>query len=193
MTQRELTMTLGSDSDAPLRDERWHLVAAELGAQGERVTLAASEAERTALAERLALLAIESFQLEALVRPLGRDRVKVKGRLTAQYQQACGVTLEPIEAMADEAIEAEFWPAEEIEALGPDHDPLEDDAPEPIEAGLIDLGRLAYEVLAVTIDPYLRKDDAELERSRSGDDAVPDGPFADLARLRGRAEDGGAN
>ena len=57
------------------------------------------------------------------------------------------------------------------------------DPPEPIENGIIDLGRLATDALYLAIDPYPRKPDAVFEPLVEAADPE-DHPFAALKALK---------
>ena len=100
------------------------------------------------------------------------------------------VTLEPIENDIDEPIDLMFAPPEQIPVLADlvdeavDDDSEIPDPPEPIENGVIDLGRLATDVLFLAIDPYPRKPNAVFEpvvdrrRSRGSSICGAEGPQA---------------
>src|SRR5262245_63472881 len=86
------------------------------------------------------------------VTPKSGGRFHVAGQVRARVGQTCVVTLDPIETNIDEPIDLMFAPPEQIPALSN----LVDDAgegaddvdpPEPIEGGVIDLGRLATDAL----------------------------------------------
>ena len=89
--------------------------------------------------------------------------------MRARVGQTCVVTLDPIENDIDEPIDLIFAPAEQIPALadlvddGGESDAEVADPPEPIENGIIDLGRLATDALFLAIDPYPRKPDVVFE------------------------------
>lgn len=112
------------------------------------------------------------------------SRVHVRGHVRAKVAQTCVVTLEPIESAVDETVDLMFaptqeeTPGEEIE-LKPDQDP-----PEPLTGGTIDLGALATEFLVLGIDPYPRKKGVEFAPLTVGEDAPK--PFAALEALKKR-------
>ena len=85
-----------------------------------------------------------------------------------------------------EAVAAEFWPENQLEALTREEDETAEsapsEAPEPIIAGKIDIGAFAVEILASAINPYPRKADAEFVWDEG--EAEKTGPFAALAKLR---------
>lgn len=113
------------------------------------------------------------------------DVVHVGGRVTATVGQDCVVTLDPLETSVDEPIEIVFAPVPEE---GTDafeerrRKTEEDEPPEPLIDGTIDLGAIACEFLILGIDPHPRKPGAEF----SPPEPEPDGPhpFAALAALK---------
>jgi hypothetical protein len=112
------------------------------------------------------------------------DIVHVTGRVSAKVGQNCVVTLEPLETAIDEAIEMLFAPvpAEGTEAHEERRRKTEEELPEPLIDGTIDLGAIACEFLVLGIEPYPRKDGVEFSPPEVG----PDGPhpFAALAALK---------
>ena len=113
-------------------------------------------------------------------------RVHVTGRVTAKVGQTCVVTLEPIENDVDEHVDLLFAPTPaEAEAHGREIEvKLDQEPPEPLTGGTVDLGALATEFLVLGIDPYPRKPGAEFAPLKVGDD----GPrhFAALEALKKR-------
>jgi hypothetical protein len=146
--------------------------------------------ERSALADLGGLREVLSANASLDLTPMREGRVHVTGRVKARIGQTCVVTLEPIENDIDEAIDLIFAPPEQIPALAdlvddaPESAAEIPDPPEPIVAGMIDLGRLATDALFLGVDPYPRKPGAIF-----GPPAAPadpeDHPFAALKVLRG--------
>ncbi len=103
------------------------------------------------------------------------------------------VTLDPLAADFEEEIDVIFAPPSQIcelaESVDEDGESDEEtpDPPEPIENGLIDLGKLATDALFLGLDPYPRKPDAVFEPVVE----VPDPeehPFAASKALKNRPE-----
>ena len=149
----------------------------------------ADRAARDAMAEAAGLRDVLSARASFDVMPLGGGRVHVAGRVQARIGQTCVVTLEPVENDIDEPIDLMFAPPEQIPELA---DFVDDDVegeseipdpPEPIENGVIDLGRLATDVLFLAIDPYPRKPAAVFEPVVTAADPE-DHPFAALKVLQ---------
>jgi hypothetical protein len=121
--------------------------------------------------------------------PRSGGRFHVAGRVQARVGQNCVVTLDPIENDIDEEVDLIFAPSEQIgehaePAAREDVSAIEmTDAPEPIEDGIIDLGRLATDVLYLAIDPYPRKEGAVFEPQIAARDP-DDHPFAALKSLQ---------
>jgi hypothetical protein len=149
----------------------------------------AGTAARDAMAEVAGLREVLSANASLDVTPSSGGRFHVAGRVRARIGQTCVVTLEPIESDIDEPIDLIFAPPDQI----PDLADLVDDAagseaeipdpPEPIENGMIDLGRLATDALFLAIDPYPRKPDAVFEPLVAAVDPE-EHPFAALKALK---------
>ena len=94
------------------------------------------------------------------------------------------------ESLRAEASRAEATRAEASRKSAPAPSALEEegdeDPPDLIVDGRIDLGALAAEFLALGLDPYPRKPGAAFEPGE--EEAGRDSPFAALARLRGDAD-----
>lgn len=149
----------------------------------------ADEATRTAMAAIAGLREIAYVRAAFNLKPRSGGQVHVTGRVQARVGQNCVVTLEPLESDIDEEIDLTFAPSEQIPELAEPEDDDDDsatdmtNAPEPIENGVIDLGRLASDMLYLAIDPYPRKEGAEFEPQVEAADPE-DNPFAALKSLQ---------
>jgi uncharacterized metal-binding protein YceD (DUF177 family) len=159
--------------------------------------LQADQAVRDAMAELAGLREILSASASLDVAPGGGGRFRVVGRVQARIGQICVVTLDPIETDIDEAIDLIFAPPDQIPELADlvddaaESDAEVPDPPEPIENGMIDLGRVATDAMFLAIDPYPRKPDATFEPLVVAPDPA-DHPFAALKALKVAAEPSGA-
>ena len=112
--------------------------------------------------------------------------VHVAGRVKARVGQTCVVTLEPLENDLDEPINVLFAPRLEVAAKddGADRRAGDEEPPEPLIEGKVDLGAVATEFLLLGIDPYPRKAGAEFAAVKTADDSAR--PFAALEALKKR-------
>jgi hypothetical protein len=151
---------------------------------GQTVTITASPAEREALAELHGLPAIAALTATLRLDPAGRGGARVTGAVHGELTQTCVVSLEPFAATVDEAVDVRFAPeTEEDSPRRPARETVvslaDEDDPDPVVDGKIDLGALTAEIFALGLDPYPRKPGAEFVAP--ADEAPPDSPFSALA------------
>lgn len=173
-----------SESGIPLTDRRWLLDAVSVGA-GRSGQISASAAERAAVATALELQDCGSLVFSYDLKPLSRRRFQLHAAIAADVVQSCVVTLEPVPARIDETSDSELVPEGQAPETPPDEalDVLNAPVIETYADGGIDLGRIAFELLSVSLDPYPRKPGAQLPADVAAATAIPS-PFAALARLR---------
>jgi uncharacterized metal-binding protein YceD (DUF177 family) len=148
--------------------------------------------ERKALARRFDLLSLDKLTATVHLRRLpGRPLIRVFGRFEAEATQACVITLEPLQSCLDGCFARCYNLAPEAAVAEREIliDVGEEEPPEPVPAGGIDLGEVVAEHLALEIDPYPRAEGARLEQAEWGDS--PDGgeresPFRVLGTLKER-------
>lgn len=173
---------------SPLEAMPWRIPVGALSRGANTGLIEAIEEERLEVARALGLLALDHLALDWRLAPLSRGRWRLTGRLHARLEQACVVSLEPVAQDIEEEVSAVFVPdAGERGAVVDNRQPApaqnsrsgardgrrdrhesereivldpDEDAIEPILNGQIVLGRLAYEVLAVSLDPYPRAEGA---------------------------------
>lgn len=174
---------------------------------GLAVTFTANEAQRHAIAAALDLAACTRLAVTASIRARAGGRYTLLGRIEADVEQACVATLEPVHTRLDEELAAEFSPEEDIAKTLPpetDFDPEGEDEPFAMVAGEVDVGQAVYEHLALSIDPFPRREGAEaiaIEKGPSGPPQLRDAdapgaadpgkpnPFAALAKLKLHKDD----
>src|SRR4051794_25001558 len=165
------------------------VVVAQIPDTGLHRDLKADQATCNAVAEVGGLRVVLSVQASFDVTPKNGGRFQVAGHVRARVGQTCVVTLEEIESEIDESIELIFAPPEQVPQMAALVDEAEEsgedtpDPPEPIENGIIDLGRLAPDALYLGLDPYPRKPDAFFELLVEAADPE-DHPFAALKALK---------
>ncbi|MBI1778867.1 MAG: DUF177 domain-containing protein [Proteobacteria bacterium] len=161
-----------------------------IGPQVQEHRIEASAAERRALAERFELAELKSLlAVVRLQRPNSKGLIHFEACFEAELVQTCVVTLEPIESHVKDRIVLQFGratAADGAQATEIDIAIDEEDPPEPIVSGDIDMGEAVAQGLALALDPYPRKPGASLEAGVSdlGDAEASANPFAALAPLR---------
>jgi hypothetical protein len=165
------------------------VVVAQIPEAGSHHDIEAGQQARQAMADLAGLREIGFASASLDVTPTGRGRFHVGGRVRARVGQTCVVTLEPIENDIDEEVDVIFAPPDQIPVLADlvdealESDEAIPDPPEPIENGIIDLGRLATDALFLGIDPYPRRPDAIFEPPVEAADPEAH-PFAALKALQ---------
>jgi hypothetical protein len=178
------------------------LQASAVPVEGLEVVVRPNAEECAALAQQNDLRALTGLEARLHVARSGAEGLEVSGRLRAKVRQTCVVTLEDFDAEVDEAVRLRFappprpvkaasaaptrraarkidrWKEQEEEPAPPQIIDIEEDAPDPLIGGAIDLGAIVCEFLTLGLDPYPRKPGAQFGESASAD--VEDGPFAAL-------------
>jgi len=181
------------------KQDPWRVpvVVAQIPDTGLHRELEANQVTRDAVADVGGLRAVLSVQASFDVTPKSGGRFHVAGQVRARVGQTCVVTLEEMESEINEPIDLIFAPPEQIPQMAALVDEAEEsgddtpDPPEPIENGIIDLGRLATDALYLGVDPYPRKADAVFEPLVAAPDPE-DHPFAALKALKVTPKKSGA-
>lgn len=162
--------------------------------EGEERLVEATPAERAAIAALVDLVALDGLSFAGRFAPRGQGRLALRGTLQAALTQTCVVSLEPLPGTIEVPVEIEFWPRNQIDERAASLEEAASqgtlDWPEPIIEGKIDLGRVVYETLATSLDPYPKRPGASFTwgETMAADAAAgrEPSPFAALARLKPR-------
>ena len=168
----------------------WHVPVTvdDIPETGLHLELEAPEPVRAALATLAGLRSLAGLKATFDLSRRGAG-VHVGGKVEAMAGQTCVVTLEPIENRVSEEVDLLFSPdvapvpdtgADEPDSIG--HTADEEDPPEPLVGGVIDLGAVATEFLMLGIDPYPRKEGARFQPPPADSEGTH--PFAALAALK---------
>jgi len=185
-----------SKTDKP---DPWRVpvAVAQIPETGLHRDIEADQAVRDAVANVGGLREVLSAQAAFDVTPQSGGRFHVAGHVRARIGQTCVVTLEEIENDIDEPVDLIFAPPEQIPQMAALVDEAEEDGedvpdpPEPIENGMIDLGRVATDALLLAVDPYPRKAGAVFEPVVEANDPE-DHPFAALKALKAEPKKSGS-
>jgi len=155
--------------------------------EGASQTIAATAEECLAIAARFGVEAVHSVSATLHIQPWKRGGFRVRGEATANITQTCVVTLDPFDDVVRAQLDQIFiartgrLAADDVEIVV-SHD--EDDIGY-IDDDEIELGEFAVEALCLELDPYPRKDGAELPVSSTETpaDEPKANPFAVLKQL----------
>jgi hypothetical protein len=146
---------------------------------GETVyDIAATPEERLALAKRLGLLALDRLEARVALEPVAGGLTRLAAELTAEVQQECVVTLEPVASRIVDRFTLVYGrrPDEgEVVLSG------EAELVEPLAGDAIDLGEAVAQQLSLALDPYPRAPGAAVPPLA---DPASTSPFAGLARRK---------
>ena len=156
---------------------------------GQTFEIEASDSEREALALSYKLPAIQALVATLRVHPTSGGGAEVTGHVHGELTQTCVVSLDPFPGTVDEEVDVRFAPIDEKSpARRPPDEPLtvsmdEEDDPDPLINGRIDLGALTAEFFALGLDPYPRKPGVTFEPPAEENNVSP------FAVLRDKASD----
>jgi uncharacterized metal-binding protein YceD (DUF177 family) len=156
-----------------------------IGLKERSYEIEADQAECAALAKRLGVPAVNKFAATIRLRLTGGGKiVRMSGQIRAELTQICVVTLEPMSSSVEEdfsrlySVEAEDDRTEVVIEI-------DEDLPDPVEDGHIDMGEAAAEHLALAMDPFPRKQGAAFTPPPEEplEPEVRPSPFAALASV----------
>lgn len=145
----------------------------------------ASESERAVIAEALKLLKLDRLTARYRIKLQGDGSYRLAGKVIAAVEQACVVTLDPVVDDIDASFDVEFRHQvdnpdddEETSVLaGPDVDIL--------DRGVIPVGRIVFETVSASLDPYPRRQGAEFDWEDPRQvDPKETSPFSALSQLK---------
>jgi len=134
---------------------------ARLGAEPFRQEIAATEAERAALARRFDLPVVDRLSAEVELVRLGGGMFRLRATFSAEFVQSCVVTLDPVRGAASEAFTL-LYALPEMEADA--GETVEDEiAFEPLVGNAIDVGEAVAQQFSLALPPFPRSPDAILD------------------------------
>ncbi len=185
----------------PEREWSFPIPAEDIPASWKSYALTPTTEQSKAIAKRLDLISLDALDADVRVERKGHV-VEVEGKFKAKVTQKCVVTLEPLEAELEDSFEAWFADQEQVVSFKKaQHEALnkkemmdlpmleENEDPEPIEDGHIDLGELVVQYLSLSVNPYPHKEGVEYENKepehkRPQRETLRPNPFAALKNWR---------
>ncbi len=139
--------------------------------------IAADEKECVALAKRLGLPMLHSLAGLLKIVPWRGGGLKITGTLKAEVDQVSVISLEPFTSTLEYAIERYY--------LSPRAGrPTPEEDVDMIEHGIVDLGEILAETLALELDPYPRQEGEVFNEIREELEPAKVSPFIGLSKLK---------
>ncbi|WP_299812322.1 DUF177 domain-containing protein [uncultured Roseibium sp.] len=176
------------------------VTAASVIDKDQTVLVAPDEAGLKAIDKAFDLEAVHDLKAEFTLKPYRKAGLRVVGPISATITQVCVVSLEPFQSSlkldVDRTFEAHSGKQRKIRDLNEDGEieiDLESlDPPDVIVDGVLDLGAVICEELALSLDPFPRKPGVAFEGGDvEADDEVTEkkpSPFAALQALKDAKE-----
>lgn len=163
----------------------WSEKITEIPAAGLDRVREATAVERKQLADALDIVGVASLAVRYRIVSISGGAYRLTGAVKACVEQACVVSLEPVESEVGGSFDVEFWPDLTVEANEEESGILSGTDVELLEHGIVPVGRIVFETLSASLDPYPRREGAEFTwRETEADGAEKHNPFAALAKLK---------
>lgn len=170
--------------------EVWHHKIKEIPRAGITQHRQADQGLRRALAKELNTPDCHSLVADYTIRSAAGGRYELKGRIEAEFTRTCVVSLEPLRETVAEPIDCTFVPPEQMPgAQAQEESVLSLEELEPIENDRIEVGRVVYETISASLDPYPRAPDAVYKPSADAEHKPEEHPFATLSRLKSQRKE----
>lgn len=156
-----------------------------IGLKEKAYEIEANEAECAALAARLGVPAVKNLVATIRLRLTGGGKiVRLSGHIRSELTQICVVTLEPMGSVVEEDF-SRLYSVDAGDEMAEVVIEVDEDTPDPVEDGHIDMGDAAAEHLALAMDPFPRSPGAAFDAppEEPPEPEVKPSPFAALAGL----------
>lgn len=139
------------------------------------------------VAKALDILDVSSFSARYRIAAISAGGYRLTGSIAARVEQACVVSLEPVGGNVNAAFTVEFWPGLKVGESDEEKSILSGTDVELLEHGVIPVGRVVFETLSASLDPYPRRDGAEFTwQDPKADTPGATNPFAALSKLNNK-------
>jgi len=174
-----------ADGPAPIA-LAWSVPAASVDRNGRSFAFEGDTKDCRALAEALGVVSVDVVKIEGRLTRASKDAVRLKADLEAAVTQQSVVSLEPVGQTIACAVDRVFdETAGGAAEPSPDVDLGEDDPPDPLENGMVPVGALVQELLALELDPYPKGDTEEWrDHIEDVEETEEESPFAVLKQLK---------
>ncbi len=159
----------------------------KLSAGEKRFSLAADKEQREWITQIFQVEDVKSFTADISVKSdIKNHMVKVKGTAKAEIEHQSVVSLENFVHPYEVDFEVLFDTKATYEQIRHEYEDINEDAPEIVEDGQIDLAKVAMEQIALVLDDYPRKDGEVFEFVSEFDEETTqkNNPFTVLAKIK---------
>jgi uncharacterized protein len=146
-------------------------------ALGSHERIAADEKECVALAKRLGLPKIHSLGGLLKAVPWRGGGLKITGTLKAEVDQVSVISLETFKSALEYSVERYFLPPR-------GGNPADDNDVDIIEHGIVDLGEILAETMALELDPYPRQEGEVFSDIEEPLEPAKVSPFTALSKFK---------
>ncbi|MBS0235576.1 MAG: DUF177 domain-containing protein [Proteobacteria bacterium] len=165
----------------------WTEKTTEVPLGGLERTREANASERERVAQALNILNVASLSARYRIVSISGGAYRLKGTIEASVEQACVISLDPVGKEIEASFDVEFWPDLKPEESEEEESILDGTDVELLEHGLVPVGRIVFEMLSASLDPYPRREGAEFNwTDPATEDAEKHNPFAALSKLKDR-------
>jgi uncharacterized metal-binding protein YceD (DUF177 family) len=157
---------------------------AQLSTRPFRQRIEATAEERERLSRRFDLLSLDRLVAEVELRRQSSEAILLDAEFSAEFEQCCAITLEPVRGAVSDRFSLLYGPASEEEQ----EITLTSDEPafEPLDGNSIDIGEAVAQELSLALPVFPRDPEARIDEAAIAEPL--EGPFATLARMRKDAE-----
>ena len=170
---------------SPPAPEFSRLVAlAQLSTRPFRQRIEATAEERERLSRRFDLISLDRLVAEVELRRQSPEVILLEAEFSAEFEQCCAVTLEPVRGAVSDRFSLVYGPAPEEEqeiALT-----ATNRRSSPFNGNSIDIGEAVAQELSLALPVFPRDPEARIDEAAMAEPLQ--GPFATLARVRKDAE-----
>ena len=179
----------GSVVTEPLND--WTHNVTDVPSGGLDREREATESERSAIAEALRPSEAREARCALSYQVRSGGGYRLSGKVTADVEQACVVTLDPVTAKVEAPFDVEFRPQVETADNDEDASVLSGPDVDILERGIVPVGRIVFETVSASLDPYPRRPGAEFNwQDPQASEPEKASPFAALSKLKDKTMNG---
>lgn len=168
----------------------------ELGEDPIQYDLEANAQDLKNLIERFGLVSLTYIKAFGEVTNKGNSQgVLITGKLTAELEQQCTISLKPVAEKVEEDFELLLVDTDMANRMDEDEAYLDEGAPDydALEGDTIDVGEVIAQTLSISMVPYPRAEDAVIDVSKNVNVTIDEpelekpNPFAELAKLKDKS------